>query len=126
LLSGEQKQRIALRLAAFEQATGHQMVVVTTPTLEGADIVRYAADLANRRGIGREGRNDGILLLVAPNERQARIAVGPGLADRLPDAAVREIMDDVILPLFRRSDIPTAIEAGTATIIGKVQSEERR
>src|SRR3546814_14736450 len=67
--------------------TGHQLVVVTTPSLGGKEIARYATDLANERGIGRRGEGDGILLLVAPNERQGRIAVGRGLETRLNDAA---------------------------------------
>lgn len=125
VLSDAQKMQIDARLAAFERSTGHQFVVVTTPTLGGADAGRYATDLANRRGIGRRGQDDGILLLVAPNERKAHIAVGRGLEARLTDAAAQEIMDGVMLPLFRRGDIPSGIEAAAATIIDKVRSEER-
>ena len=120
ILSADQKARLDVRLAAFERTTGHRLAVVTTPSLGGIDIARFAAQLADRRGMG----DDSILLLVAPNERQARITVGRGLAARLPDAAAQEIMDMAILPLFRRDDIPTGIEAGASMIIGKVTSEE--
>ncbi|ABE62418.1 hypothetical protein Nham_1597 [Nitrobacter hamburgensis X14] len=67
--------------------TGHQFVVVTTPSLGGQDIARYATDLAN--------------------ERQARIVVGRGLLEtRLPDAASKEIMETVIVPLFKQVTFP--------------------
>src|SRR5690606_17326498 len=110
----------------FERMTGHQLIVVTVPSLDGQDIAPYATNLANQRGIGRRGQDDGILLLVAPGERQARIAVGRGLETRLPDAAAREIMEMAILPLFRRGDIPAGIDAGASTIIGKLMSQETR
>lgn len=87
VLSDAQKQQIAARLADFERLTGHQMVVVTTPSLGGQDIALYATNLANKRGIGRRGVDDGILLLVAPNERKVRIAVGRGLESILSDTA---------------------------------------
>lgn len=122
ILSADQKARLDNRLAAFERTTGHRLVVVTTPALGGIDIARYATEIADRRAMG-EG---GILLLVAPNERQARIAVGRGLVDRLPDASAQEIMEMAILPLFRRGDIPVGIEAGAAAIIDKVASGERQ
>jgi uncharacterized membrane protein YgcG len=64
--------------------------------------------------------DSGILLLVAPNERQARIMVGRELSDRLPDTAAQTIMDSVILPRFRRGDIPGGIEAGAVAITGRV------
>ena len=126
ILSAAQKAQIETRLAAFERETGHQLVVVTTSSLGGRDIARYAADLANRLGVGRREQDDGILLLVAPNERQARIAVGRGLETLLSDAACREIMELAILPLFRRGDMPGGIDAGASMIIGKVMSEELR
>lgn len=126
ILPAAQKAQTETRLDAFERMTGHQLVVVTIPSLGGKDIARYAADLANERGIGRQAKNDGILLLVAPNERQARIAVGRGLEAVLSDAASAEIMEMTIVPLFRRGDMPTGIDAGVAAIIGKVMREERR
>lgn len=126
ILSAAQKAPLETRLAAFERMTGHQFVVVTTPSLGGQDIALYATDLANKRGIGRRGQDDGILLLVAPGERKARIAVGRGLETRLPDAAASEIMEMAILPLFRRGDIPGGIDAGASMIIGKMMSEEGR
>ncbi|MGV7120819.1 TPM domain-containing protein [Sphingopyxis sp. 550A] len=120
VLPAARKVRLDTLLAAFEQASGHRLVVVTTPSLGGIDIARFAAEIADRRGMA----DAGILLLVAPNERQARIAVGRNLAARLPDAAAQAIMDGAILPPFRRGDIPGGIEAGVERIIARVAGPE--
>lgn len=116
ILSADSKARLDAVLTAFDQRSGHPLVIVTTPSLGGIDIARFAATIADRRGMA----DSGILLLVAPNERQARIMVGRELSDRLPDAAAQAIMDGVILPRFRRGDIPGGIEAGAVAITGRV------
>jgi len=116
ILSADSKARLDTVLTAFDQQSGHSLVIVTTPSLGGIDIARFAATVADRRGMA----DSGILLLVAPNERQARIMVGRELSDRLPDAAAQAIMDSVILPRFRRGDIPGGIEAGAVVITGRV------
>lgn len=126
VLSEEQKRQVGWRLAQFEQFTGHRMVVVIAPTLGGEDIARHAADLAGKLGVGHEGRDDGVLLLIAPNERQARIAVGHDLQARLPDAACGEIMEMAILPMLRRGDIAAAIDAGASMTTAKLMNEGRR
>ncbi|HEX2813661.1 MAG TPA: TPM domain-containing protein [Sphingopyxis sp.] len=115
ILPADSKARLDAVLTAFDQRSGHPLVVVTTPAIGGIDIARFAATIADRRGMA----DSGILLLVAPNERQARIMVGRDLADRLPDTAAQTIMDSVILPRFRRGDIPGGIEAGAVAITGR-------
>jgi len=120
LLPDDREVAIGLLIYTFEQNSGHRLVVVTTPSLGGTDIARFAAEIADRRGM--EG-ND-ILLLVAPNEGQARIAVGRDLADRLPDAAAQAILDKAVLPRFRRGDVPGGIEAGVERIIARVAGPE--
>jgi hypothetical protein len=126
VLPADRKARLDALLDAFAFRSGHRLAVVTTPSLGGIDIARYAAEIARQRGLDRAGAESGILLLVAPNERKARIAVGPGLTERLPDAAAQQIMDGVVLPPFRRGDIPAGIEAGAAAIIGRVTAGETR
>lgn len=121
VLSPEQKEQIAFRIASFEQMTGHQLAVVTMPSLGGKDIARHAAALLQERG----GKEDSILLLVVPGDRQARIAVGRGLETVLSDADCQEIMELSMTPLFRRGEIAIGIEAGVATIVGKVMSQSR-
>lgn len=120
ILSADSKARLDAVLTAFDERSGHSLVIVTTPSLGGLDIARFAATIADRRGMA----DSGILLLVAPNEGQARIMVGRDLSERLPDAAAQAIMDSVILPRFRRGDIPGGIEAGAVVITGRVTGGE--
>lgn len=120
LLPDDRKMAIGLLIYTFEQNSGHRLVVVTTPSLGGTDIARFAAEIADRRGM----KGNGILLLVAPNERQARIAVGRDLTARLPDAAAQAILDRAVLPRFRRGDVPGGIEAGVERIIARVAGPE--
>lgn len=96
------------------------MVVATVRTLGGQDIATFTRNLANAWGIGRKDYNDGVVLLVAPNERKARIAVGLGLEKALPDALCRQIMDEQMLPRFREGDLSAGIEAGVDALIARL------
>lgn len=80
-------------LTAFDARTHHEMVVVTVPTLGGRSIEAYSMDLANRWGIGRKGSNDGIVVLLAPMEKQVRIEVGKGIANVLTTDYCRHVME---------------------------------
>ena len=120
LLAPEQEQRLAERSAALEKATGHQLVVVTVPDLHGQDIATFGVDLGRRLGVGRKNINDGVLLIVAPKERKARIEVGYGLEKALRDEEAGRIMRDAILPAFRAGDMPKGIAAGVEGIIGEI------
>ena len=101
LLTADQIKSIDHYLAGFEQRTRHQMVVVTVPTLRGRDVADYTRDLANHWGVGRKGYNDGIVVLIAPNERKIRIAVGYGLEKILTNAYCLHIIDAVMVPQFK-------------------------
>lgn len=114
------KARLAKSLKAFEHRTRHQMVVVTTPSLGGKDIAAYARAWGNRRGIGRKGINDGAIVLVAPNERKVRIAVGDGLTAQLPDERCQAIIDRDMLPSFRAGDFGAGLERGVAALSRQV------
>lgn len=120
ILTPEQEAGLSDRLAALERATTHQMVVATVPTLGGQDIAAYTTHLANRWGIGRRGHDDGVVLLVAPDERKVRIAVGRGLAAVLTDALCQQIIDERMLPRFRQGDVAGGIDAGLAALITRL------
>src|SRR5690349_7257370 len=79
VLTPAEKDRIATRLDRFQQRTGHQFAVVTVDSLHAEDIAAFTTRLGNRWDVGRREIDDGIILLVAPNEHKARIAVGHGL-----------------------------------------------
>lgn len=111
-------QTLTQNLAAFEQKTGHQLVVVTVSSLQGVEIEDYGYQLGRHWGIGHRGKDDGVLLIVAPNERRVRIEVGYGLEGTLTDALSNQIIQTVILPEFKRGDMPTGIVNGARAIIG--------
>jgi uncharacterized protein len=117
LLSSGQQSALTAQLASHEEATSNQVVVVTLPSLQGTTIDDFGYQLGRHWGIGQAGRDNGVLLIVAPNERKVRIEVGYGLEGDLPDAIARAIIDNDILPAFRRNDYPGGIQAGVDSII---------
>jgi uncharacterized protein len=121
ILSADQQSAISSKLERLEQRTKHQLVVVTVPTLNRRDVADFTRDLANSWGIGRKGYNDGIVLLVAPNEHKVRIAVGYGLEAQLTHASCQRIIDQQMLPHFRRGDLGGGVEAGADALISRLR-----
>jgi uncharacterized protein len=117
LLSPAARQRITQWLASFEHDTKRQVVVATVPTLEGYSIETYGYQLGRFWGIGQKGTNTGAILLVAPKEHKVRIEVGYGLEGTLTDALSSTIINEDILPSFRKGDYQAGILAGTAAIL---------
>lgn len=130
LLDPAEERRLSSQLEQHEQATSNQIVVVTLPSLQGTAIEDFGYQLGRHWGIGQEGRNNGVLLIVAPKERKVRIEVGYGLEGDLPDAIAKSIIENEILPAFRSKDYPRGIAAGVDTIIeaiaGAYDPMERR
>jgi len=104
-------------LAAHERATGQQVVVVTLDSLQGFTIEDYGYQLGRFWGIGQKGKNTGALLIVAPKEHKVRIEVGYGLEGTLTDATSRTIIENDILPNFKRGDFNAGVVAGTSSIL---------
>jgi uncharacterized protein len=117
ILSVETQQKLTQMLARHEQQTGNQVVVATIKSLQGYSIEEYGYQLGRAWGIGQKARNNGVLLLAAPNERDVRIEVGYGLEGRLTDAQSKLIIENVILPAFRKGDFNTGVLAGTTTLL---------
>jgi len=116
-------QSLDAQLAAHEEQTSNQVIVVTVNSLEGYDIADYALRLGRSWGIGTEEKNNGVVLLVAPNERKVRIEVGYGLEGALPDGLAGQIIRRDILPQFKEDDYPGGITAGVASILQAVVGE---
>lgn len=110
---------------ALEKTTTDQLVVVTVPTLNGEDIARYGTDLGNRERIGQARKNNGVVLLVAPNERKVRIAVGYGLEALLTNDRAAHIISDMI-PYFRSGEGPQAVRVGVKEIDAVLRSDVGR
>lgn len=120
ILTVVEEAELTAKLEALEEQSERQFVVATIPDLEGYDIADYGYRLGREWGIGDAERNDGVLLIVAPNERKVRIEVGYGLEGILTDAASRIIIDREIIPAFKAGDLPGGITAGSNAIIALV------
>lgn len=120
ILSPGFRIKLSGKLERFERLTHHQMVVVTVTSLGGRDIADFTLDLFNAWGIGRKGYNDGVVILVAPNERKVRIAVGFGLEKTLTGPVCQEIIDTAMLPSFQAGDFAQGIELGTNLLIDRL------
>lgn len=123
ILSAADERRIEGLLAAHEAKTTDQVVVVTVPGLQGADIETFGYQLGRHWGIGQKGKDNGVLLIVAPNERQVRIEVGYGLEGRLTDAEASRIIRTAIVPAFRSGDMTAGIVAGVHAILAVLSGE---
>ena len=117
LLDASQEAALSAKLEALETQHTDQLVVVTLNSLEGYDIADYGVKLGRHWQIGQKGANNGVLLIVAPNERKVRIEVGYGLEPVLTDALSSQIIQGEILPRFRDNDYPGGINAGADAII---------
>ena len=117
LLSPEQEAQLTAKLEGLEKQSGRQLVVATLPDLQGQDIADYGYKLGRAWGIGDKERDDGALLLVAPQERKVRIEVGYGLEGILTDALSSRIIRNNIVPRFKAGDMPGGIIAGTDTLV---------
>ncbi|EPR16237.1 methanol dehydrogenase [Sphingobium indicum IP26] len=116
LLSSQQEQALTDKLAALERQSGRQLVVATLPDLQGYDISDYGYRLGRAWGIGDKEKNEGALLIVAPNERKVRIEVGYGLEGIMTDALSSQIIRNAITPRFKAGDLPGGIDAGVDAI----------
>jgi uncharacterized protein len=117
ILRASTKRQLTDMLAEHERATGDQVVVVTLASLQRYPIEEYGYELGRYWGIGQKGKNNGALLIVAPNEHKVRIEVGYGLEGQLTDAKGRAIIDNYILPSFKRGDFNFGVLAGATEMV---------
>jgi len=117
ILSSDTKAGLTEKLAALEQKTSRQLVVVTLPSLQGYDISDYGYQLGRAWGIGQSKLNNGILFIVAPNEHRTRIEVGYGLEPIVTDAFSSVVIQTQVLPKFRSGDFNGGVVAGANALI---------
>ncbi len=112
------------RLDQLEQATSHEVAVVTVPSLDGAPVEDYAVRLFKEWGIGQAKQDNGVLVLVAPNEREMRIEVGYGLEGILPDGLAGQVIRDTFIPRFRDNDYNGGIRDGVLRVADIVEKQQ--
>ena len=122
-LDATQRQALDAKLAAFEQQKGSQIVVLMVPTTQPEDIASYANRVANDWKIGRRAVGDGVLLIVAKDDRKMRIEVAKTLEGALPDLAAARIIDDVMKPRFQQNDFAGGLDAAADQLIARVSGE---
>jgi len=124
LLSAAVEESLTGDLQRHEAETTNQVVVVTLESLGGYDIADYGFQLGRHWGIGQEGKDNGVLLIVAPSERKMRIEVGYGLEGALTDATAKSIIERVIVPKFKSGDFEDGVREGVAAILDVLGGEE--
>ena len=112
VIPADRKAALEAKLEALQQQTNHQLVVATIPSLQGYDIADYGYRLGRQWGVGLKGADNGIILIVAPNDRKVRVEVGYGLEPIVTDALSSVIIQQRIIPAFKAGDVPGGIEAG--------------
>ncbi len=122
-LTGSQIQTLDARLRDFERGKGSQIVVLMLPSTEPETIEEYSIRLADAWKIGRARVDDGVILVVAKNDRKLRVEVGRGLEGAIPDALAKRVVSDVITPHFRSGDFYGGIAAGTDALMKLIEGE---
>ena len=121
-LTVEQVQALETKLVMLDDSTSTQIAVVIVPSVDGATIADYNVGLLRKWGVGTKN-NNGIILLIAKNDRTLDITVGYGLEGTLTDATSKSIIDDIIVPNFKGSDYYRGIDLGTDAIMQAVRGQ---
>ncbi len=122
-LTPAQCQQLEGTLQQFEAAKGSQVVVLMVPSTGEETIEQFGIRVADQWKIGRQGVDDGVILLVAKGDRTLRIEVGRGLEGALPDATASRIINEIIVPFFKAGNFFGGIQAGVGRIILTIQGE---
>src|SRR5882724_6341891 len=116
VLDATSKAQLQSQLADYERQTSNEIAVATIPSLEGETIDSYAVELFKQWGIGKKGKDNGVLILVAPNEHKTRIEVGYGLEPVLTDGMCGQIIREQMLPAFRANQYASGLFAAVTEI----------
>lgn len=123
VLDDSARRALASKLAAFEQTKGSQIVVLIVNSTKPEDIAQYSIRVVDAWKLGRKGIDDGVLLLIAMQDRAMRIEVGRGLEGAIPDAIAKRVIAEVMTPYFQRGEVPAGIDAGVVALIKLVDGE---
>lgn len=123
-LSAQQKGDLESRLAAFEAKRGSQIVVLMLPTTKPEEIEQFSIRLAEAWKVGRKGVDDGVIVVVAKNDRSLRIEVGYGLEGVIPDAVAKRVIEERMTPRFKDGDFHGGIRDGVDQLIRLAEGEK--
>lgn len=130
LLSAGEQQQLERKLVAYDDSTSTQIAIVVERSLEGEDIFDYSYRLAEAWGIGRDGKDNGILIYIALEDRKLYIQTGYGTEGFLTDAMASRIIDQIITPAFRRAAYYQGLDEATTIIMqlgsGEYENLERQ
>lgn len=122
-LNAEQVRQLEAKLTAFEQSRGTQMVLLLVPTTQPEDIASYGNRVANSWKIGRKEIGDGLLLVVAKDDRRVRIEVAKTLEGAIPDLAAKRVIDQAITPRFKQGDFAGGLDAAVDQLMALITGE---
>ena len=122
-LTPDQKAFLEQKLVAIDDSTSTQIAVVIVNNLDGYDVSDYAVKLGREWGIGGKDYNNGVVFLIAIDDRKMNISTGYGVEGALPDITAKHIIDDVVKPNFKGKDYYRGIDEGTNAIIKAVKGE---
>ncbi len=123
VLSNQEYRNLERKLEAYEDSTSNQITIAIIPSTNEYDIAQYSAELGEKWGVGKEGKDNGVLVTVAVNDRKVYISTGYGLEGAIPDAIAKRIVENYILPNFRNEDYYKGLDEATTVIIGLAEGE---
>ncbi|MEW6184174.1 MAG: TPM domain-containing protein [Thermodesulfobacteriota bacterium] len=123
MISSPVRTQLEEELKAFEQSDSTQLVILTVPSLQGEVIEEFTIKVGDTWKIGQKHKDNGIILIVAKEERKLRIEIGRGLEGRLTDLLAGRIIDLVITPRFKRGDFDGGFKAGIAALVDATRGE---
>lgn len=122
-LTADQNEALNRKLYQFDDSSSTQITVVIVKTTGGMDVADYALEVGRKWGVGQKGINNGVILLIAKDDRKLNISPGYGLEKALPDVTCKQIIDYTIVPNFKGDDYYRGIEEGTDAIMQAVKGE---
>jgi uncharacterized protein len=116
----DQRSELEAMLVDYYDSTSTQIVIVTIPSLEGMDASQYATELGEKWGAGQADKDNGVLFLVAPNDRKMYIAAGRGTEEKLTDVFLGRIRDNYILPEFKTGNFYSGVRLGVLQMMNRL------
>lgn len=123
LLNASQKRSLENKLKIFNDTSSSAIVIVIDDSTQGEDIFDYSYRLATKWGIGNKGKDNGVLMYIAFNDRKIFIQTGSGLEGALPDAVLKRIIENVITPAFRQNDYYGGLDKSVDIMMGLISGE---